>query len=225
MSTFKNPVGPQPGSVYWRRRLVVGLGLLVVIVVIILILVPRGSKTPASSVTPGPSTTTSPATAPATTPATPAVTTVPTAGATTAPVTGTAAAPTCVPADVTVTAITDAASYGASTNPKLSLSLTNIGANPCTIDAGTKVQSYVITSGTDVIWSSTDCQDPGTNLAQVLEPNVPITTTPLAWARTRSDAKACDVTQPKVPAAGASYHLNVAVNGIKSAKSKQFLLN
>ena len=224
MSTFKNPVGPQPGSVYWRRRLVVGLGLLVVIVVIILILVPRGSKTPASSVTPGATKTPAASSAP-TTPTTPGATTVPTATTTTPAVTGTAAAPACVAADVTVTPITDAASYGASVNPKLSLSLTNIGANPCTIDAGTKVQSYVITSGTDVIWSSTDCQDPGTNLAQVLQPNVPMTTTPLAWSRTRSDAKACDVTQPKVAGAGASYHLNVAVDGIKSAKSKQFLLN
>ena len=37
MSTFKHPVGPQPSKVYWRRRLLVGLGILAVIVVIVLI--------------------------------------------------------------------------------------------------------------------------------------------------------------------------------------------
>ena len=29
MSTFKHPVGPQPSSVYWRRRLIVLIGLVV----------------------------------------------------------------------------------------------------------------------------------------------------------------------------------------------------
>ena len=37
MSTIRNPVGPQPPSVYWRRRLVALLALVAVIVVIVLI--------------------------------------------------------------------------------------------------------------------------------------------------------------------------------------------
>ena len=39
MSTIRTPVGPQPPSVYWRRRLVVLLALIAVIVVIVLIIV------------------------------------------------------------------------------------------------------------------------------------------------------------------------------------------
>ncbi|MFL0711298.1 MAG: hypothetical protein ACJLS2_00255 [Microcella pacifica] len=43
MSTLRNPVGPQPPQVYWRRRLVVGLGILAVIIIIILIVVRPGA--------------------------------------------------------------------------------------------------------------------------------------------------------------------------------------
>ena len=34
---FRNPVGPQPPSVYWRGRLVLGLGWLAVIISVVLI--------------------------------------------------------------------------------------------------------------------------------------------------------------------------------------------
>ena len=44
MSTIKHPVGPQSSKVYWRRRLVVGLGLLAVLVIILLIIVRPGSR-------------------------------------------------------------------------------------------------------------------------------------------------------------------------------------
>jgi len=93
MSTFKHPVGAQPEKVYWRRRLIVGLGLLAVILVIVLIVVKPGSNTPAGSTTP-----TSTPTAESSTAATPAPTT------SAAPV----AEGECDPANVQVTAVTDA---------------------------------------------------------------------------------------------------------------------
>lgn len=43
MSTLRNPVGPQPPSVYWRRRIMVLLGLIAVIVVVVLIVVRPGA--------------------------------------------------------------------------------------------------------------------------------------------------------------------------------------
>src|SRR3712207_6189457 len=50
MSTSRSPVGPLPAKVYWRRRIVVGLGLLAVLVAIVLIVVRpgQGAATPPS---------------------------------------------------------------------------------------------------------------------------------------------------------------------------------
>src|SRR3712207_7304720 len=40
--------------------------------------------------------------------------------------------------------------------PQLSLTLTNSSSAPCLVQAGTDVQEYRITSGSDLIWSSKD---------------------------------------------------------------------
>ena len=204
MSTFRNPVGPQSSSTYWRRRLVVILGLVAVIVVIVLIAV-RPGGTPSASTTDDKKTTAAPADSdkPVASPETP-----------------------CAEGVVTVAAITDAGDYIASQQPLLSLSVTNTGTTACTFAVGADVQKYTITSGTEVIWTSTDCQAAATPVAQVLEPGVALTTTPFAWERTRSDPATCEATdRPQVTAAGASYHLGVTINGVEGAETKQFLLN
>jgi len=205
MSTFRNPVGPQPSSTYWRRRLVVILGLVAVIVVIVLIAV-RPGGTPAASTSDDKKTNTAaPADAekPAADPETP-----------------------CAEGVVTVAAITDAGDYIASQQPLLSLSVTNTGTTACTFGVGADVQKYTITSGIEQIWTSTDCQAAATPESRVLEPGVALATTPFAWDRTRSDPATCDATdRPQVTAAGASYHLDVTINGVASAETKQFLLN
>lgn len=210
MSTFKHPVGAQPEKVYWRRRLIVGLGLLAVILVIVLIVVKPGSSTPAGSTTP-----TSTPTAESSTAATPAPTT------SAAPV----AEGECDPANVQVTAVTDATTYGTDTNPKLSLSIVNGGSAACEFSAGSDVQEYQISSGEELIWSSKDCQEAPVAAVVTLEPAKPMTAAPIDWNRTRSDPDACEGDREKVTAGGASYHLKVIVNGIESAETKQFLLN
>jgi hypothetical protein len=232
MSTFKNPVGPQPSKVYWRRRLVVGLGLLVVIIVVWLILARPGSGSSNTSAV-----TSSTRSATPTAVATPKGTAVPTpsatSGSTSTPSTpaatgapaNTTSQGTCDKKNITVTAITDAAVYAANVNPMLSLSITNTGRTACTMSVGSDVQLYQITSGTELIWSSKDCQQSPVAMQQTLEPNVPVTTTPFAWQRTRSSTTTCSQTLPKVTGLGASYHLSVTVNGVKSTNSKQFILN
>ncbi|MCU1406441.1 MAG: hypothetical protein JWQ43_2744, partial [Glaciihabitans sp.] len=138
MASNQNPAGPPSRGVYFRRRLIVGLGLLVVVLVIVLIVVRPGSSTPTTD-----------STAPATT-------------TTAAPQTSTTAPPAadgaCAPGDITVTAITDAATYAEGANPLLSLSVVNNGEVPCEMSVGSDVQEYRITSGEDLIWSSKDCQ-------------------------------------------------------------------
>ena len=207
MSTIKNPVGPQPPSVYWRRRLLLLAVLLAVVIVVVLIIVRPGSsgtKTPTggqTSVLPG-----SPS---------PSVT---------AGTGGSAAA--CDPSVITLTAVTDATSYAAGVQPQLSMTIANTGASACTVDVGTDAQVYTITSGSDQIWSSTDCQTNKAALKQVLEPGIAkaLSTTPFAWDRTRSSTTTCTGTRPAVTGGGASYHLNVKLGSIASKSSKQFLL-
>ncbi|MEO7016179.1 MAG: hypothetical protein ABI130_07605 [Leifsonia sp.] len=220
MSTFKHPVGPQPSKVYWRRRLLVGLGLLAVIVIVLLIVIRPGasSGTPVST----PTTTRTPAASGAASGAAASG-----AAATSIPTTPTTAsgAP-CTAAEVQVQAITDATSYSATQTPKLSVSLTNKGTTACKIDAGTSQQVFTITSGTEVYWKSTDCQAQKVDAEVLLQPGKTIASqTPIDWDRTRSNPATCQAKRNPVPAGGASYHLTVSVAGIPAAQTKQFILN
>jgi len=202
MSTIKNPVGPQPPSVYWRRRLLLLLVLVAVIVVIVLIIVRPGSGTPTSH--PSGSNSSSPSA---------------THGASSG-----SSSTACDPSVITLTPITDAASYAAGVQPQLSMSITNSGASACTFDVGTDAQVYLITSGSDQIWSSKDCQTAPAANKQVLQPGKTLSTTPFAWDRTRSSPTTCTGNRPEVTAGGASYHLAVQVGAAKSTGTKQFVL-
>jgi hypothetical protein len=196
MSTIRNPVGPQPSKVYWRRRLAVLVGLLVIILIIVLIAARPGSGKPTPHTTKTPSTS------------------APQVAA-------------CDPSKVEVDAVTDAASYAAGVDPMLSLTITNTGTTACSFKDGSNVQNYVITSGTEKIWSSKDCQTGAVAATTTLEPGKPVKSTPFAWDRTRSSPSTCSATNaPQVIAGGASYHLSVTVNGVTSAaaKSPQFVL-
>jgi hypothetical protein len=207
MSTIRNPVGPQSPSVYWRRRLVVLLGLIAVIVVIVLIVVRPGQGSPGGGETPTPSDT-------------PAPTSTPTPTFTSA-----AGGDTCNPAQVAIEAITDSNSYAAGVQPKLSMSITNIGSAPCTFDVGTAAQEYIITSGSDRIWSSKDCQTGASANPVILAPGLEQTTTPFPWDRTRSSTTTCSGTRPAAVAGpdGPTYRLQVKLGDIES-EDKAFRL-
>jgi len=196
MSTFRNPVGPQSSNVYWRRRIVVGLALLAVIVIVLLLFFqPRGTSEPA----PDPSETTPQSQAPTT------------------------SDEACAAGAVEVTAATDKSSYAAGENPQITLTLTNVGSAACTINAGTSQQEYLITSGEELYWSSTDCQTEATDAPVILDPNDPKSTAPIVWDRTRSSPTTCEADRTKVPAGGASYHLNINLGELKS-NDVQFIL-
>ena len=217
MSSLKHPVGPQSSRVYWRRRLVVGLALLAIVVVILLIVfAPRGKSDATAPI----------ATHTATT-STPKPTTRPTTNPTTVPTTeATASGKACAASAIDVEAITDANSYGPGVQPQLSFSITNTGTKACTFDAGTAKQVFTITSGNEVYWKSSDCQTNPVDTVILLEPGKMLTSNPIAWDRTRSDPSTCsDKQRQAVPAAGASYHLKVQVDGVTSKTTKQFLLS
>ena len=207
MSTVRNPVGPLSPEVYWRRRIVVGVGVLAVLIIILLIIVRPGSGEPLNQPTPDPQSSET---------AEPGSGDEPAAD-------GTVSA--CTPAQVVVTPATDAEVYPAGQQPLLSLTLLNTGTTACTLQAGSDVQSYVITSGSDRIWASTDCQEPGVPAEVTLQPGEPLPSTPFAWSRTRSSADDCTVERDPVVAGGATYRLSVSVDEFESADDRPFILN
>ena len=98
------------------------------------------------------------------------------------------------------------------------MSITNIGAAPCTFDVGTGAQEYIITSGTDRIWSSKDCQTGASANPVILAPDLEQTTTPFPWDRTRSSTTTCDSSRPDAVAGpdGPTYRLQVKLGDIES---------
>ncbi len=207
MSTFRTPVGPQPSRVYWRRRLVVALGLVAVIVIIVLIIVRPGSGTPTAAPT-ATASTASPSAEPEPSPTASAVEGGP-----------------CDPTVVRVDALTDTNSYAPDQTPQLSFTITNTGTVSCTFNVGTTQQAFTITSGADVYWSSKDCETGAVDAPVLLEPGTPVPSTPIAWNRTRSAPDTCDGERESVPAGGATYSLGVTVGAVESASKVSFLLN
>lgn len=195
-----------PSRVYRRRRAGVLLALLVIVVAIVVVLsLQRGGgdgDSGDSSTTPLP--TLYPSTAPSES-----------AGA---------EPPRCTAASVALTAVTDASSYGPGEDPQLSLSLANISNTDCVINAGTSQQVFTITSGSDPVWSSTDCQTGAADLDVVLAAGQSVTGSALTWDRTRSSTDTCSGGREAVAAGGAAYNLSVSVAGIPSGSTTQFLL-
>jgi hypothetical protein len=207
-------------AVYRRRRLVFLLGLLLVIAIIVagvwaLVVRPWESE---ASATPGPTETTQ--SAPPTQSAAPTADGTPTPAETPGVV-------ACQAADIEVTAVTDAETYAEGVLPKLSISLTNNGTTDCTINVGTTTQQFVISSGNDVWWRSTDCQENPSDMIVTLTAGQTVpSSAPITWDRTRSSVDTCaDENRPRAPGGGASYHVAVSIGGFDSRGTRQFILN
>ncbi len=196
MSTFRTPVGSQPSNVYWRRRLVVGLALLAVIVIILMIVfAPKGEAPKPSQ---GNQTT-----APTTAPADPSA--------------------ACAPSVLDIKAATDKSTYAAGEKPQLTLTVTNKGSVPCTVNVSPSQQEFLITSGSEQYWNSHDCTTESAAVPIILAANDSKSTNPpLVWDRVRSTPGACSGSA--VPGGGASYHLIINLGDLKS-NDVQFILN
>jgi hypothetical protein len=208
MSTPHRPARPHSRRVYWRRRIVVAAGLAAIIILIVVLATHAGSGDGSPRAGADAATTASGSAAGA------AKGTASGSGSG-----GTPAPVACRAADVTVAAHTDRQAYPAGVFPRFSLSLTNTGAVPCRIDAGTGAQHYTITSGKDVYWRSVDCQTDSQKMVILLAPGKTVRSTPFTWGRIRSDPKTCyEKNPPLVPAGGATYRVRVSVDGIASAR-------
>ena len=132
----------------------------------------------------------------------------------------------CEAKDIEVTAVTDSDTYPAGVLPKLSISLTNKGAKDCTIDVGSTTQVFTVSSGADVWWRSTDCQEnPSSMIATLTAGTTVVSKDPVTWDRTRSSVETCaQENRQRAPGGGASYHVAVSIGGFPSITTAQILL-
>ena len=86
---------------------------------------------------------------------------------------------------VTVTAATDKAAYAGGENPLLTLKVTNGNRVPCEVNIGTSQMEFLVTSGSDRIFSSTDCQADATDLVKTIAPGQSETAN-FPWQRNRT---------------------------------------
>jgi hypothetical protein len=196
-----NPIGSLPPQVYWRRRAMAGIVAVLVIWFFWGTLSGGGKGGGANAAQPNtpaaagssPATTPSGTPAPVVTTVAPVVTSKPASVTVTSPAaTTTVAAPTtpkCTSASIKVTLSADHTVYAAGVNPHFVLTVTNSGPVACRVDVGTTNRGFLVTSGTDRIWSSTDCTTTSPNVATFK----PKDTVAYAhtWTRQRSSSAGC----------------------------------
>ena len=208
---------------YRRRRLVAGGALLLVIALVIsgfaLAGAFKGGSQQASSTQPSStdSATSQASPSAAATPsasasATPSATPSPTASAT----------PACNQNLVTVSASTDKPAYGPGENPLLTLKVTNGGTVPCEVNIGTSQMEFLVTSGSDRIFSSKDCQASSEDLVKVIAPGASETAN-FPWSRNRS-ADGCKAVAA-APGGGGAYYIFTAKLGSRASPKAVFQLN
>jgi hypothetical protein len=204
-----HPVGPEPASTYWVRRTLVVLVLLLVVVLLGWLLFGRSSGSPdTSGQQPTPSVSSS---SPSTTPSD---TTSSSASKTPSNTpSGSASAQDCTNAQIKVVVTTDASSYPAGQDPQFTLTVTNISDTPCLRDVGSAAEELVVSSGDTRIWSSDDCNPPGTASVQRLLPGQPNSVS-VPWARKLSQP-GCPTGQPE--AGSGTYKVTGRVGDKQSA--------
>ena len=122
---------------------------------------------------------------------------------------------------VTVTAATDKPAYADGENPLLTLKVTNGNRVPCEINIGTSQMEFLVTSGSDRIFSSTDCQADATELVKTIAPGQSETANFL-WERNRS-VEGCKLIEAK-PGAGGAYYVFTARLANKTSPKAVFQL-
>jgi hypothetical protein len=110
----------------------------------------------------------------------------------TSPVATHSPAPTiakCTASALKVTLTVDHSVFAAGADPHFVLTVSNVGKTACQVDVGTANRGFLVTSGTDRIWSSLDCTKNSANVVTFK----PQDTVSYAkdWVRQRSSTGGC----------------------------------
>ena len=119
----------------------------------------------------------------------------------------------CSDTQVEVSAGTDANSYTADKNPVLILGVKNASDTPCKLNVGTSQQEFLVMSGADRIFSTSDCAEQGEDVILEIAPGQEESAR-FTWQRERSapGCKAVNV-QPRP----GTYRFTAVLGGIESA--------
>ena len=119
--------------------------------------------------------------------------------------------------------------FNAGDKPYFWFTITNTASVKCKFNVGSSASFFKVTSGSDNIYSSQDCNlgAERTDLIMLLNPNQPVSSEADYWQRVRSSDQGCSIADglPEVSAGGASYFLKAEVNGVISENTQQFVLN
>ena len=219
-----HPVGSQPPSVYWRRRLAL-LGAIALLLVLLILTVkiatsdgseaPRaaGHRTPQTIITPTDTTPHSSSSAPS--PRHSSSTPVSSASKSSSP-----APQPCAAKDLEVAAVASKPNFSVGDEPVLELQVTNTGDAPCVQDLADSQVELKVYNGESRVWGSHDCQiEPGTN-PMTLEVGKAVRVA-ITWSGLSSQPN-CAGTRQRVGAG--TYTLYAALSG-HTGKATQFTLS
>ncbi|RAX49199.1 hypothetical protein DQ353_11595 [Arthrobacter sp. AQ5-05] len=101
----------------------------------------------------------------------------------------------CPEGDVLVTASTAQATHGPADNPVLVMTIKNAGTTECMVNVGTSQQEFSVTSGSDRIFSTSDCVQDPMDTEITIKPGSSETAR-FTWTRVRS-APGCKIVSAK----------------------------
>ena len=191
-----HPVGPLPASTYWRRRLVLLVGL-VVLALLLRSCAGGGAKPVSHGSTPTPT-------------PTPSVTASPRPSATVV-----AGPLTCPDSALTLTAVPGTPTAPAGSTVRFTLTVRNTGSVACRRDLGGGALEVLVYSGTDRIWSSDDCSTDKGRSVQMLAAGGSLEST-VSWVGKRS-AAGCPKDEPV--ARRGTYTVRARLGTLRSGRS------
>lgn len=117
----------------------------------------------------------------------------------------------CPKDNLKVTLAVSQRSYPEGTKPEFISTVTNTSGSACVVDLGETAVQWLVTSGSDRIWSNTDCAPESASKELIIQPNKSEEIR-AQWGRARS-AKGCQTGLPE-PRPG-TYRVEVTVGGVK----------
>ena len=175
MSGLFVPIGPEPGFVYWIRRITLLLAVGTLIFGIWWIATGRAAEeqaAPAPDSSPSaPSASAEPSQSPSAPPPSPVATEA-------TDLTGTPV--DCQDSSIKVRAKTDKSTYVVGETPVLKLTIINIGEVACKRDVGPKANELEVTSGGYHVWSSDDCSASDASKIMVMKPGEKVSSS-ITW--------------------------------------------
>ena len=200
MNTVLRPVGPEPARVYWTRRLMLVVALIIAATLVWTLVQGGGAtsdaKAGSTDAAAGDAKQDADAADDATEP--------------------TGASTPCVAANLELAIEPGRTSYADGGRPAFTVTVTNTGEAGCTVDVGEASRELLITSGKDRIWSSLDC-DAGEDASRNLLLGAGKSDTHEAsWDRIRSNEQCAEGLPSPRPG---TYKAQINLNGAASEQA------